>query len=110
MSISPSSSREFAEKPTKVGPVGGVLASWKALRISEGICSGWVASAVNLVNRRTISARSVRPRANSRMSRLPELSTRGVPPSLALCSRLIPLARPVSMWRLTNTGFPEARV
>ena len=40
MSISPVWSSEFAENATKVGPVGGVFASIKALRIKEGICSG----------------------------------------------------------------------
>ena len=109
ISTSPSSSSALAENATNVGPVGGVFASLKARRITNGTWSGWVTSAVHLVNGRTISARSVRPWASSRMSLLPALSTSGVPPAYALCNRLMPLASPVSMWRFTNAGRPVAR-
>ena len=80
----------------------------KARRITYGTWSAWVTSAVYFVNSRTISDRSVLPWASSRMSLLPELKTRGVPPSIALWRRLIPLARPVSICRLTNEGRPVA--
>ena len=68
----------------EVGPVGGVFASLKARRTNAGSCSGCVASPVHLVKGRTISARSVRSCASSRMSLLPALSTSGVPPKCAL--------------------------
>jgi hypothetical protein len=43
------------------------------------------------------------------MSLLAEVTTMGVPPSLALWSRLMPFASPVSMCRLTNDAQPAAR-
>ena len=80
-SISPSSSSALAVNERKVGPVGGVLASWNARRMAAGIASGWLTSALHFVNWRANSRRSVRPWATSRTSLLHEVSTIGDPPS-----------------------------
>ena len=90
--------------------MGGVLASLNARRSIPGSCSGWVTSPLHLINWRTISTKSERPSVNLRMSLLPAVSTRGTPPSIAWCSRLTPLARPVSMCRLTKEGRPVAQL
>ena len=79
-STSAVSSKAFADIATKVGPVGAVLASWNALRMTEGTCSACVISVLHLAYGRAISARSERPGAILRMSLFPAVITIGVPP------------------------------
>ena len=57
--ISAMPSNAFAVNPTYTGPLGWLLASLNALRITLGICSAISSSTDHLVTGRTNSARSV---------------------------------------------------
>ena len=81
------------------------MLSLNAFLSEVNICSGCVTSAVDFVNNLTISARSVRPFAISLMSLLPAVTIIGVRLSFALCKRLMPFARPVSICRFTIEDF-----
>ena len=79
MSISAQSSNAFRDTATNTGPVGGVLASWNARRMTLGICSACVISVLHFANGAAISAKSLRPAAMLRISLLPAVMTTGVP-------------------------------
>ena len=80
-----------------------------ARRITLAICPACVTSVLHFVTGSIMRARSQRPSAILRASELPAVTTMGTPPESESVSRLMPLARPLWMCRLTKEGFPVRR-
>ena len=83
MSASTSSSSVSHGKERNTGPVGGVLASLKARRITMGMSEAWRISALHLVYWEVISTKlpeSTGSVSSMRVSELPAVNITGVPP------------------------------